>query len=268
VKKTRIKEGVKERYAEIASQDEESCSCGCSCGGVSTLSQAEEIGYFRADLERIPKEAIMGLGCGSPTAVASLKKGEVVLDLGSGAGIDVFIAAGKVGPKGKVIGIDMTKEMVSRAKKLAKANGYKNVEFRLGEIEKMPVEDGSVDTIISNCVINLSTDKDKVFSEALRVLKPGGRLTISDIVSEKPVPDALKNDLDAWSACIAGALEKDDYLGRMAGAGFGKVEITTEKDFYVETIQDGKQHRFLSITVKAQKPRTRRAQPAKHGVAA
>jgi arsenite methyltransferase len=221
-----------------------------------------------SDLERIPKEAIMGLGCGSPTAVASLKKGEVVLDLGSGSGIDVFIAASKVGPKGRVIGVDMTKEMVSRAARLAKANGYKNVEFRLGEIEKLPVEDGSVDTIISNCVINLSTEKDKVFREAYRVLKPGGRLTISDIVSEKPVPVALKDDLDAWSACIAGALEKDDYLERMTGAGFGKVDVTAERDFYVETVEDRKQHKFLSITVKAHKPRTRRVQPAKLGEAA
>lgn len=232
------------------------------------MSQAEAIGYAKSDLERIPKEAIMGLGCGSPTAVASLKKGEVVLDLGSGSGIDVFIAASKVGPKGRVIGVDMTKEMVSRAKRLARVNGYKNVEFRLGEIEKMPVEDGSVDTIISNCVINLSTDKDKVFREALRVLKPGGRLTLSDIVSEKPVPAELKDDLDAWSSCIAGALQKGDYLGRMTDAGFGKVEITAERDFYVETVEDGKQHKFLSITVKAHKPRKRRAQPARRGEAA
>ena len=204
----------------------------------------------------------MGLGCGSPTAVASLKRGEVVLDLGSGAGIDVFIAAGKVGPKGKVIGVDMTKEMVDRAKRLAKANGYRNVEFRLGEIEKLPVDDGSVDIIISNCVINLSTDKDRVFREALRVLKPGGRLTVSDIVSEKPVPAALRNDLDAWSACIAGALEKGDYLGKMADAGFGKVEVTAERDFYVETVEDGRKHRFLSVTVRARKPGARRPRPA------
>lgn len=232
------------------------------------MSQAEAIGYSRVDLERIPKEAIMGLGCGSPTAVASLKKGEVVLDLGSGAGIDVFIAAEKVGPKGRVIGVDMTKEMVSRAARLAKANGYDNVEFRLGEIEKLPVDDGSVDTIISNCVINLSTDKDKVFREALRVLKPGGRLTLSDIVSEKPVPAELKEDLDAWSSCIAGALEKSDYLGKMTDAGFGKVEVTAENDFYVETEEDRKQHKFLSITVKAHKPRPRRAKSATRGEAA
>lgn len=209
----------------------------------------------------------MGLGCGSPTAVASLKGGEVVLDLGSGAGIDVFIAAGKVGPKGRVIGVDMTKEMVGRAARLAKANGYKNVEFRLGEIEKLPVDDGAVDVIISNCVINLSTDKDKVFREALRVLKPGGRLTISDIVSEKPVPAELKENLDAWSACIAGALEKSDYLGKMTDAGFGKVEVTAEKDFYVETEEEKKQHKFLSITVKAHKPRPRRKQSTSRGEA-
>ncbi len=204
----------------------------------------------------------MGLGCGSPTAVASLKKGQVVLDLGSGAGIDVFIAAGKVGPQGKVIGVDMTKEMVTRARRLARANGYRNVEFRLGEIEKLPVEDDSVDIIISNCVINLSTDKDRVFREALRVLKPGGRLTVSDIVSAKPVPAALRNDLDAWSACIAGALEKKDYLGKMADAGFGQVEVTAQTDFYVETIKDGRKHRFHSVTVRGHKPGARRARPA------
>ena len=231
------------------------------------MSQAEAIGYAKSDLERIPKEAILGLGCGSPTAVASLKKGEVVLDLGSGSGIDVFIAASKVGPKGRVIGVDMTKEMVGRAKRLAKANGYKNVEFRLGEIEKLPVEDGSVDTIISNCVINLSTDKNKVFREAYRVLKPGGRLTISDIVSEETVPAALKDDLEAWSACIAGALEKSDYLGKIADAGFGKVEVTAERDFYVETEEDRKQHKFLSVTVKAHKPRPRRSRSSSRGKA-
>ena len=162
----------------------------------------------------------------------------------------------------------MTKEMVTRAKRLARANGFRNVEFRLGEIEKLPVDDSSVDTIISNCVINLSTDKDRVFREAHRVLKPGGRLTVSDIVSEKPVPAALRNDMDAWSACIAGALERRDYLGKMADAGFGKVEVTAERDFYVETVEDGQKHRFLSVTVRAHKPRERRARPAGSGKAA
>ena len=207
----------------------------------------------------------MGLGCGSPTAMASLKKGEVVLDLGSGAGIDVFIAAGRVGPKGKVIGVDMTREMVTRARRLAKANGYRNVDFRLGEIEKLPVDDTSVDIIISNCVINLSTNKDKVFLEAPRALKPGGRLSISDIVSEKPVPAALRNDLNAWSGCIAGALEKGDYLRRLSDAGFGRVQVIDERDFYVETAEEHQQHRFLSVTVKAHKPRARRARPARQG---
>ncbi|MDM8000078.1 MAG: arsenite methyltransferase [Dehalococcoidia bacterium] len=268
LRKAKIKDGVKERYAQIASQEQQPCCCSCSCDSVGTLFGAEEMGYSREDLERIPKEAIMGLGCGSPTAVASLKKGEVVLDLGSGAGVDVFIAAEKVGPKGKVIGVDITKEMVNRAKRLAKANGYKNVDFRLGEIEKLPVEDGSVDIIISNCVINLSTDKDAVFREAFRVLKPGGRLTISDIVSEKRVPAALRDDVDAWSACIAGALQKSEYLRKMADAGFGKVQVTAERDFYVETVEDGKKHKFLSVTVKAYKPKTRRPEPAGAGVAA
>lgn len=203
----------------------------------------------------------MGLGCGSPTAAASLKKGEVVLDLGSGAGIDVFIAGGKVGPKGRAIGVDMTKEMVARARRLAKTNQLGNVEFRLGDIEELPVEDASVDVVISNCAINQSTDKDKVFREALRVLKPGGRLVACDIVSEEPVPVSLRNDMDAWLACIGGALEMGDYLGKMADAGFRKVEATAESDFCVEMVEDGRQHRYFSITVKAHRPKARRVRP-------
>jgi len=174
MKEKEIKEVVKGRYAQIAKQDQQSCS-SYTCG-ISPLLQTEAIGYLREDLERVPEEAIMGLGCGNPTAIGDLKADEVVLDLGSGAGVDVFLAANKVGPTGRVIGVDMTQEMVDKAKGIARIYGYHNVEFRLGEIEKLPVEDESVDVVISNCVINLSTDKSKVFQEAYRALKPGGGL--------------------------------------------------------------------------------------------
>jgi ubiquinone/menaquinone biosynthesis C-methylase UbiE len=247
-----IKEVVKGRYAQIAKQDQQSCCPSCGCG-VSPLSQAEVIGYLREDLEHVPEEAIMGLGCGNPTAIADLKAGEVVLDLGAGAGVDVFLAANKVGPTGRVIGVDMTEEMVDKAKSIARDHGYHNVEFRLGEIEKLPVEDESVDAIISNCVINLSPDKSKVFREAYRVLKPGGRLTVSDIVSEGALPNEIKSDSNAWACCIGGALEHQEYLGKIKEAGFRNVQVESSKDFYMEG--EGKQAptKFLSITVKAYK---------------
>jgi ubiquinone/menaquinone biosynthesis C-methylase UbiE len=193
----------------------------------------------------------MGLGCGSPTAIADLKAGEVVLDLGAGAGIDVFLAANKVGPTGRVIGVDMTEEMVDKASSIARDHGYHNVEFRLGEIEKLPVEDKSVDAIISNCVINLSPDKAKVFREAYRVLKPEGRLTVSDIVSEENVPVDVRSNLDAWAGCIGGALEQREYLRKIKEAGFKDVQVESSKDFYVEGEASQPPTKFLSITVKA-----------------
>jgi SAM-dependent methyltransferase len=204
-------------------------------------------------LEHIPEETIMGLGCGNPTAIAELKAGEVVLDLGSGAGVDVFLAANKVGPTGRVIGVDMTEEMVDKAKSIARDHGYHNVEFRLGEIEKLPIEDKSVDVIISNCVINLSPDKSKVFREAYRVLKLGGRLTISDIVSEGAFPDEMKDDPDAWAGCIAGALEYQEYLEKVKKAGFEDVQVLSSKEFYIEGEENQAPTKLLSITVKAYK---------------
>jgi SAM-dependent methyltransferase len=249
VKEKEIKEVVKGRYARIAKQDQESC-CP-SCGSASV--QAEAIGYPREDLEHIPEEAIMGLGCGNPTAIADLKAGEVVLDLGSGAGVDVFLAANKVGPTGRVIGVDMTEEMVDRAKNIAIEHGYHNVEFRLGEIEKLPVEDESVDAIISNCVINLSPDKSKVFREAYRALKPGGRLTVSDIVSEGALPDEIKSDSNAWACCIGGALEHQEYLKEIKEAGFENVQVLSSKEFYIEGEGSQTLTKLLSITVKAYK---------------
>lgn len=250
MKKREIKKVVKGRYARIARQDQESCCPSCGCGS-SALLQAKAVGYSTEDLKHIPQDSIMGLGCGNPAAIADLREGEIVLDLGSGAGVDVFLAANKVGHAGRVIGIDMTEEMVERARTIANEHGYGNVEFRVGEIERLPLEDDCVDVVISNCVINLSPDKAKVFREAYRVLKPGGRLTVSDIVSEGPLPDAIKNDLNAWTCCIAGALEKQEYLSKIEEAGFEDVQVLSSKEFYVEGERSQTLTKLLSITVGA-----------------
>jgi arsenite methyltransferase len=250
MEKKKIKEVVKGRYAQIAKQDQQSCCPNCA-RGASSLLPADAIGYLEEDLEHIPEEAIMGLGCGNPTAIADLQAGEIVLDLGSGAGVDVFLAANKVGPTGRVIGVDMTEEMVDKAKGIARDHGYHNVEFRLGEIEKLPVEDESVDAIISNCVINLAPDKSKVFREAYRALKPGGRLTVSDIVSEGALSDEIKSDSNAWACCIGGALEQQEYLEKIKKAGFEDTEIVSSREFYIENKANQTKEKLLSITVKA-----------------
>ena len=252
MKEKEIKEVVKGRYSQIAKQEQQRCCSSCS-GGASSILQSRGIGYERDDLERVPEEAIMGLGCGNPTATADLKVGEVVLDLGSGAGVDVFLAANKVGPAGKAIGVDMTKEMIDKAKRIATNHGYQNVEFRLGEMENLPVEDKSVDAIISNCVVNLSPDKSKVFQEAYRALKPGGRLTVSDIVSEKALPDEIRTDSNAWACCIGGALEQREYLEKIKGAGFEDVMVVSSREFYIENKANQTKEKLLSITVKAYK---------------
>jgi SAM-dependent methyltransferase len=252
MKEKEIKKVVKGRYAQIAKQDQQSCCPSCGCGS-SSLLQAKAVGYSGQELEHIPEESVMGLGCGNPTAIADLREGEVVLDLGAGAGVDVFLAANKVGPAGRVIGVDMTEEMVERATGIARDHGYRNVEFRLGEIEKLPVEDGSVDSIISNCVINLSPDKARVFREAHRVLKPGGRLTVSDIVSEGVMAEEIRSDPDAWAGCIAGALERQEYLETIRKAGFEKVQVLSSRQFYIEGEDSQALTKLLSITVKALK---------------
>jgi len=225
LKEEKIKEAVKEGYAKIATQQE------CCCGG-SNLSQ--EIGYSEDELKSVPQSADLGLGCGNPVALASLKKGETVVDLGSGGGLDCFLAANKVGEKGKVIGIDMTPEMIGRATETARKNDYKNVEFRLGEIEKMPVEGDTANVIISNCVINLSPNKAKVFKEAFRVLKPGGRLMISDIVLLKQLPEPIKRSVEAYVGCLAGAIMKNEYMTLIKDAGFRKEEVIEETHFPIE----------------------------------
>ena len=252
MKEKEIKKVVKGRYAEIAKQDQESCCPSCGCGASSLLS-AKAVGYSGEELERIPEESVMGLGCGNPTATADLKAGEVVLDLGAGAGVDVFLAANKVGPTGRVIGVDMTEEMVDRATRIARDHGYHNVEFRLGEIENLPVEDESVDAVLSNCVINLSPDKSKVFKDAHRVLKPGGRLTVSDIVSEGTLPDEIKGDSNAWACCIGGALERREYLEKIKEAGFKDVQVLSSREFYLEDEESQAPAKLLSITVRAYK---------------
>jgi len=249
IEEKRIKEFVKARYGEIAKEEKATCSC---CG-TSVLEQAKAIGYSVQELKKIPESAIMGLGCGNPVALASLKKGETVLDLGSGGGIDVFLAANKVGEKGKVIGVDMTREMVRKAEENARKGGYKNVEFRLGEIENLPLEDESVDAIISNCVINLSTDKVVVFKEAYRVLKPKGRVMISDIVTEKELPDDIRKSFSAWADCIGGALLKTDYLDAMKQAGFKNIKIIDEKVFLEEGMAEKIRGKIISIKVEAKK---------------
>ena len=191
------------------------------------------MGYSGEALKSVPDDANLGLGCGNPTALASLKEGEIVLDLGSGGGLDCFLAAEKVGQPGKVIGVDMTPEMVSLARKNAEKGNHTNVEFRLGEIENLPVADNTVDVIISNCVINLSPDKGRVFQEAYRVLKPGGRLMISDIALLKPLPEFVKESIAAYVGCVAGALLKDDYISAVASAGFENVTVVDEKPFAI-----------------------------------
>jgi arsenite methyltransferase len=224
---------VKERYSQIAKQ---SCSC-CSqaepCCPAPDLAEhiGRTIGYGEEELQSVPEDANLGLGCGNPVALASLREGETVLDLGAGAGFDCFLAANKVGKTGKVIGIDMTPDMVEKAEENAKKGHYENVEFRLAEIENLPVETGSVDVVISNCVINLSPDKKKVFQEAFRVLKPGGRLMISDLVLLKDLPESIKKSVRAYTACIAGAMKREEYLKVIENAGFQQVEVQGE-DFF------------------------------------
>lgn len=220
-----IKEIVKESYGKIAS-NESSC-CSCSCGENDQEKIAKMIGYSNEELKT---PGNLGLGCGNPIALANIKEGDVVLDLGSGAGFDCFLASKKVGENGKVMGVDMTPKMVEKAKNNAEKYGYKNVEFKLGEIENLPIEDNSIDIIISNCVINLSPDKEKVFKEAYRVLKKDGKMFVSDIVLLGELSEEQKNDSDLLSGCVAGALQKEDYLKIIKKAGFNVKILGEDKE--------------------------------------
>ncbi len=207
----------------------DSC-CGDTSNEEVTITRIAEM-YGKSDIGDLPATVTdVAFGCGNPTAIAALQPGETVLDLGSGGGIDCFLASKMVGPRGKVIGVDMTPEMIELANRNKKKVGASNVEFRMGQIEELPVETASVDVIISNCVINLSPDKDAVFAEAFRVLKPGGRLQVSDIVWTKPVPESVKGDMEKWAGCIAGALLESEYLGKIRAAGFE--DVTSQASAY------------------------------------
>ncbi len=234
---------VREGYARIA---KEGSSCGApadsccapasSCCGNTDLARdiSQNIGYSEEELGAVPDGANLGLGCGNPVALASLREGDTVLDLGSGAGFDCFLAANQVGGSGKVIGVDMTPEMIEKARDNARKGGYGNVEFRLGEIENLPVADNSVDVVISNCVINLSPDKARVFRDTFRSLKPGGRLMVSDIVLLKELPEFIKNSVEAYVGCITGAIMRDAYIETIKVAGFQDVSIVDETSFPIE----------------------------------
>ncbi|MDD1673300.1 MAG: arsenite methyltransferase [Methanomicrobiales archaeon] len=234
-----IRKKVRERYSRVA-KEQRSC-CGPSptcCGSANTADAiAQKIGYSEKDIVAAPEGANLGLGCGNPVALASLQPGEIVLDLGSGPGFDCFLAARRVGDTGRVIGVDMTPDMVSRARENARKGSYINVEFRLGEIEHLPVADNSVDVIISNCVINLSIDKSQVFQEAFRVLKSNGRLMISDIVLLKPLPEFLQQSVAAYVGCISGAMQKQEYLETVHAAGFQQVRILKETPFSLDCVR-------------------------------
>lgn len=248
MKKEDIKKVVRDNYANIVTKGSTCCGSSgqdlqdkvitTSCCGTSEPKQIDssKLGYTAEELASLPEGADLGLGCGNPVALASLKEGDTYLDLGSGAGIDCFLASKKVGETGKAIGVDMTPAMLDKARENAKAGNFENVEFRLGEIEHLPVADNSVDIITSNCVINLSPDKKAVFSEAYRVLKPGGSLMISDIVLLKELPDVVLNSIEAYVGCVSGALLKDEYLRLVSEAGFQEVNIISESPFSVDTI--------------------------------
>ncbi|MFA5261486.1 MAG: arsenite methyltransferase [Candidatus Omnitrophota bacterium] len=232
-----IKKLVKEGYARVAARQTSCCSSASCCSGASSAQDiSKAVGYSDSEMNAVPQGANLGLGCGNPVAVASLKEGDIVLDLGSGAGFDAFLAAQKVGKTGRVIGVDMTPEMLAKARENAERGAYANVEFREGEIENLPVEDNSVDVIISNCVINLSPDKKNVFGEAFRVLKPGGRLMVSDLVLEKELPGIIKESIEAYVGCLAGAIMKDEYLTFIRQAGFREAEIISQSQYPLEAM--------------------------------
>jgi arsenite methyltransferase len=248
----RIRERVRTAYAKVA-RGADGCGVGC-CGNQGSGSLA--MGYTQEDRESVPDGADLGLGCGNPQAIAALSTGETVLDLGSGGGFDCFLAAKRVGRTGRVIGVDMTPDMVTKARANARAVGTANVEFRLGEIEHLPVPDATVDVILSNCVINLSPDKAAVFREAWRVLKPGGRLAISDVVAVQPMPRELAESVEALTGCIAGSASMDALRAILADAGFEAIQIQArgESRAIIERCMRGAEDYVVSATIEAIKP--------------
>jgi arsenite methyltransferase len=237
VKEEKVKKIVRKRYSKVAKSNGSCCASKVNCCSPPTDEQISKlVGYSQDELNAVPEGANLGLGCGNPTALASLKEGERVLDLGSGAGFDCFLSSKRVGKSGKVIGVDMTPEMLDKARSNAKKGKYTNVEFRLGEIENLPVADNSVDVIISNCVINLAPNKKRVFEEAFRVLAPNGRLMVSDIVLLKELPEAIQENVDAYAGCISGAELKEKYVELMRKSGFKEVKILQEKVYPLDYI--------------------------------
>jgi SAM-dependent methyltransferase len=260
-----IRQQVRQSYAEVAEASNKGDCCGnqSSCCGVSSDAAintlvSTRLGYDIADLKAVPNGADMGLGCGNPQTIASINSGETVLDLGSGGGFDSFLAAVATGDAGRVIGVDMTPSMISKARANADKGGYHNVEFRLGEIEHLPVADASVDVIISNCVINLSPDKQRVFNEAYRVLKPGGRIAISDVVASTALPEEMRNDLQLYSGCMAGASNIDELEQWLASSGFTDISIAPRdqsKDFIKDWAPGrGVEEYVVSANIQAIKP--------------
>jgi len=243
-----IKEVIKDRYGKIARGEQTFCCPSC---GPTVTDQCLAVGYSAEDLALVPDLAILGVGCGNPTALADLKVGETVLDLGSGAGIDVFLAAKKVGEHGRVIGVDMTEDMVAKGSLLAQQHAFGNVEFRLGYIEHLPVDAGTVDVIISNCVINLTPDKLVSFKEVHRVLKPGGRILISDLVTAGELPADVRASAAAWADCLAGAMEREAYLETIRQAGFSEVAVVSESSYEAPGMDERLSGKILSVKVQA-----------------
>ncbi len=254
-----IRDHVRAHYSEIAVTSTEGCGCGpTGCCGGDDDAYARALGYSPEELAAVPEGANLNLGCGNPLAIASLQAGETVMDLGSGAGFDCFVAARQLAGTGHVIGVDMTPEMIAKARRNALRSGYDNVEFRLGEIEAVPVADASVDLIISNCVINLSPDKPRVFREAFRVLKPGGRLSISDVIARQPLPASWREDHEQLSRCISGAETAADLESWLAAAGFSAITITPRDDSrkFIDTWVEGKNlgDFIVSAIIEARRP--------------
>jgi SAM-dependent methyltransferase len=258
-----ITASVRKKYGEIISLGKTGCGCAPTgnCCGPSSESQSTSslrVGYSEADVLQVPEGSDLGLGCGNPHAIAALRPGETVLDLGSGAGFDSFLAAKQVGKIGRVIGVDMTPEMVTKAREFAGSEEYSHVEFRLGEIENLPVADSSVDVIMSNCVINLSPDKPRVFREAFRALKPGGRLAVSDVVATAPLPEAIRNDLALYSSCISGAATITELETMLGDAGFQNVRIQPKdesREFIREWVTGSNVENYIaSAIIEAFKP--------------
>ena len=241
-----IKVEVQKRYAAIATQAD---GCGCGPGDCCSSDDVTLVDYAGLDAD-VVEGANLGLGCGLPTLYAGIRPGDTVLDLGSGTGVDVFLAAKAVGPDGRVVGVDMTPEMIARAWNNAVKGGYRNVEFRLGDIEALPVDDGSVDVVISNCVINLAPDKRRVFAEMVRVMKPGGRFSISDVVTYGGVPESIRKDVALWTGCIAGATDRDEYLHIIREAGFADVRIASSVAY---DYPKGDDYGVMSVTAEGLK---------------